>query len=140
MIRAGGVIISSLETKRICLLMRNKDVSHPLEWSFPGGKIGRNEKILQGISRELREELGFVPKHKKVIPIDVFKSLDGNFQYYSFVVIVKEEFIPKLNSENLSWGWFDISALPKPLHSGARVILKNPNFNKIYNQIVADES
>ena len=140
MIRAGGVLFSSLKTKKICLFLRSKNVSNSHTWGFIGGKIHDNETILKGISREIREEMGFIPKYKKVLPIDVFKSIDGKFIYHSFITLVEKEFLPNLNNENSGFGWFDVDDLPRPLHSGAKLILKNPNFIRIYNEIISDQS
>ena len=140
MIRAGGVIFLSLKTKRICLFLRSNSVSNPHTWANVGGKIENEEKILIGVSREVREECGFLPKYKKVIPIDVFQSMDGNFIYHSFIVLVDNEFTPKLNSENNGYGWFDLNGLPKPLHQGTKKILLNKNFKKIFKEIIEDYS
>lgn len=137
-VKAGGCIFVSLKTKRICLSLRSSSVSSPHTWSFTGGKINKDEKILQGISREIREEFGFIPKYKKVLPIDVFKSSDGNFQYFSFIVLVDKEFIPRLNKENSGYGWFDVNGLPRPLHTGAKLILMHTEFKKIFKEIIAD--
>ena len=138
MIKAGGVVFVSLKTKRVCLFLRSGQVSSPLTWGFVGGKIEKNEDLLKGISRELREEMGFIPRYKKVIPVDVFKSPDDNFMYYSFVVLVDKEFTPKLNKENTGYGWFNIGGLPKPLHSGAKMILMQGGFKKIFKEMISD--
>lgn len=140
MIRAGGVVFVSLKSRRVCLFLRSGLVTSPLTWGFVGGKIEKDESILKGVSRELREEIGFIPKYKKVIPVDVFKSADDNFMYYSFVVVVDKEFIPKLNKENTGYGWFDIGGLPKPLHSGAKMVLMHGGFKKIFKEIISDNS
>lgn len=140
MIKAGGVVFVSLRSKKICLFLRSDSVSSPMTWGFVGGKIEKTEKILSGISRELREEMGFIPKYKKVIPVDVFKSGDNNFMYYSFVVVVDKEFSPKLNHENSGYGWFNINGLPKPLHNGAKLILMHSGFKKILKEIISDNS
>src|SRR5579863_7127510 len=140
MIRAGGVVFVSVKTKRVCLFLRSGAVSNPLTWGFVGGKIEKGEKPLRGISRELREEMGFIPKYKDVIPVDVFKSVDDNFMYYSFVVVVDKEFTPKLNKEHTGYGWFDINGLPKPLHSGAKIVLMHGGFKKIFKEIISDNS
>lgn len=138
MIRAGGVVFICLKTKRVCLFLRSQAVNNPLTWAFVGGKIERGESVLKGVSRELREEIGFVPVYKKVIPIDVFKSLDNNFTFYSFAVLVEEEFIPKINHESAGWGWFNLDSLPKPLHPGAKLTLMNKDFKKNFETIIKD--
>jgi len=139
-IRAGGAVFVSLNTKRICLVLRSKEVSNPYTWGFVGGKLQKNEIILDGIGREIYEELGFVPVHKAVLPIDVYKSADNNFVYYSVMILVNEEFTPQLNHENGAYGWFDIDCLPKPLHAGAKKILAHKDFKKNFLEILADNN
>lgn len=139
-VKAGGVVFISTKTHRVGLYLRSPRVNSPLTWAFAGGKIHANETILRGISRELREEIGFVPEYKKVIPIDYFKSNDENFIFYSFAVIVEDEFIPRINHESGGWGWFDIDSLPKPLHQGAKLTLMHRDFKKIFKDMIADNS
>ena len=138
--KAGGAVFVSLETGRILLVMRSHTVSHPHTWCFPGGKIEANETVMQGISREIKEEIGFIPKYMKAIPIDVFKSLDGEFIFYSIAVFIEDEFIPNLNNENLGYGWFDIECLPKPLITGARKTLMHKDFKKSFKQMIKDHT
>lgn len=138
MIQAGGVIFLSLKTKRICLFLRSTEVSNPHTWGFIGGKINPNESVISGISREIQEEMGFIPKVVKSIPVDVYKSNDANFRYYSLIVTVEEEFIPELNYENSGYGWFGVDALPRPLHVGAKSVLLHNDFKRILDEIVTD--
>jgi hypothetical protein len=39
--------------------------------------------------------------------------------------VVEKEFIPVLSAEHDAWGWFDLSRLPKPVHRGLDLSLKN---------------
>lgn len=128
MLQAAGTIFYSLNTNRILMNYRSSSVKNPHTWGFWGGKVEDNEKILEALSRELREEMGFIPEYIKVIPIDVFRTKDDKFRYFSFVVFVEEEFLPSINGESGGFGWFNIDHLPKPLHSGAFAVLKDDNF------------
>jgi len=71
--------------------------------------------------RELREEMGFVPDIEKIYPFDIYESKDKHFRYYTFVCIVEEEFIPKLNGESVGYAWSNIGVWPKPMHEGAKI-------------------
>lgn len=137
-LKAGGVIFISLKTKRIMLVLRSHIVNNPLVWSYVGGKIEEGETILQGVSRELREEMGFIPKYQSVLPIDIFTSDDGKFRYHTFAVIVDKEFHPRLNRENSGYGWFKIDGLPRPLHNGAKQTLMHKDFKRIFKEIIKD--
>lgn len=139
-VKATGAIFVSLKTKRIFLMMRSNTVSHPFTFGFPGGKVNKGEKIIRGLGREIKEEMGFIPQYKSIIPIDVFKSIDAQFTYFTYIILVEKEFIPTLNEENISWGWFDLNGLPKPLHTGAKIVLLQSNFKNLFKEIIADNS
>jgi len=126
-IRATGGIFLSVRTGRVMLVQRAHDVSHPNKWGFVGGKIERGEDVLSGLSRELSEEIGFVPHFLKVIPFDHFVSADNRFEYSSLVIVTPNEFIPMLNHENVGYCWVKPGNWPKPLHPGARACLDNPD-------------
>lgn len=128
MITAAGAIFMSKKTKRVLLNFRSQAVSKSSTFGFWGGKIEHGEEILEGLTREIKEEVGFVPKHDELIPLDVYCSPDGFFQYYSFVIMVDREFIPRINHESDGYLWCNLSKFPKQLHSGARFILENPSY------------
>ena len=54
------------------MIQRSPEVSHPLKWGFIGGKIEDDEDIMQGLRRELSEEIGFIPHVSKIYPFDHF--------------------------------------------------------------------
>ncbi len=128
MIKAAGAIFLSRKTKRVLLNFRSTSVSKGSTFGFWGGKIEEGEDIMQGLSREIREEVGFIPKYEKIYPLDVYCAPDGVFQYYSFVIIVDREFVPRLNSESDGYIWCNMNKFPRQLHVGARLILENPSY------------
>jgi 8-oxo-dGTP pyrophosphatase MutT (NUDIX family) len=75
------------------LQQRSEHVTHPLTWSFWGGKSESDERPIETLLRECREEMGVLPDIEKVYPIHQFTSDDGNFQYNTFCVTVFEEFL-----------------------------------------------
>lgn len=129
---AAGVVFLAKDTGRCLLQLRNSDKRFKNTWGFWGGMIEKGETPYECIQRELEEEIGFVPELKKLNPIDVYQSKDKNFYYYSFVAVVDNEFIPKLNGESAGYAWVDIGVWPQPLHNGARLTLtKNKGTDKL---------
>ena len=130
---AAGVVFLAKDTGRCMLQLRegNKRFNHT--WGFWGGMMEKNETPYQCITRELDEEIGFVPELQKLNPIDVYQSRNKNFMYYSFVAVVPSEFIPTLNDESSGYAWVDIGRWPKPLHDGARSTLgRNKGTDKLH--------
>ena len=125
MISGVGAIFLSLPTSRILLQMRSKNVSHPGTWAFWGGKAENDEQPLETLERELEEEMGELPVSH------IFESENG-FNYKTFVIACYDEFVPILNKESSGYCWVDIGAWPKPLHSGAKLVLYDKSaINKI---------
>ena len=64
-------------------LLRNKD-SHGDTWAFVGGKVENSESPIQGLSREIVEEIGFEPEIVKHIPIEKFTNKNKKFDIRRF--------------------------------------------------------
>jgi 8-oxo-dGTP pyrophosphatase MutT (NUDIX family) len=132
-IRAAGALFLSAQTKRFLFLMRADD-TYTNTWSTVGGKTEIGETVIESLSREIQEEIGFLPLVKKTIPIDLYVSKDNNFEFHTFVCIVDREFIPNLNSEHKGYAWSGIDSFPKPLHPALFNALKDNQFKtKIKN-------
>jgi 8-oxo-dGTP pyrophosphatase MutT (NUDIX family) len=114
MTNAAGVFFYSSSTNRYLYLLRSD--KNNTTWSIPGGKVEKDETLLEGIERECVEEMSFFDPEMKLIPIQKF--INGNFVYNTFFCQVKEEFIPVLNDEHLGYAWVEHGLYPKPLHPG----------------------
>lgn len=133
---AVGAIFLSKTTGRMMLNLRSDSSTYSNNWGFVGGKIERNESPMQALHREICEELGdSVPKIEDIIPFDVFSTKNGKFKYYSFIVVVEDEFIPVLNHESAGYAWVKIGNWPKPLHPGAKSTLYNSNIVTDFNSL-----
>jgi 8-oxo-dGTP pyrophosphatase MutT (NUDIX family) len=97
-------------------LLRNHD-RHEGSWGLVGGKIEKDETVVDGLRREIQEEIGEVD-YKKIIPIEKFTSDNERFFFHTFLIPVKDEFVPKLNSEHRGYCWVGIKDYPRPLHPG----------------------
>ena len=139
MIKAAGACIIAKNTKRIILQQRDKFGSHPRNWGFWGGKVEDNENVSQALLREVCEELNIDIRKDviKIYPLDQYHSRNKDFSYYSFVILVKKEFIPKLNHESGGYAWIEHEYFPKPLHPGTRRTLFKKNKLKVIRDIIS---
>ena len=65
------------------------------------------------------------PNIVKTIPLESFISTDDKFSFHTYLVIVKEEFLPRLNNEHDGYAWVSYGKWPKPLHMGLRNTLQS---------------
>jgi 8-oxo-dGTP pyrophosphatase MutT (NUDIX family) len=119
----SGALFYSTNTKRFLLVHRNEGKNSV--WGIVGGKSEEQERPYQSLLREIEEEIGFIPKIRKAIPLELFTSNDGKFFYHTYVLLVDDEFIPKLNNEHDGYSWVSKDRWPKPLHQGVRKTLNN---------------
>ena len=110
---SAGIFFYSKNTRRYLFLLRTDKNS---SWSIPGGKIEKNETLLQGLHRECLEEIQFSIDNLKLIPIQQF--VNNSFTYHTFFCEVDNEFIPILNNEHCGYAWVIKDQYPKPLHPG----------------------
>ena len=75
--------------------------------------------------REIKEEIGDTSDIVKSIPLETFVSNDEKFNFHTYLCVVKNEFIPKLNGEHNGYAWVTFENWPKPLHQGLRNTLQN---------------
>lgn len=115
-LKACGALIYAKNTNRVLFLLR--DTSHNNTWGLVGGKCETDESILEALTREINEEINYEINDSKIIPLELFKSQDGKFEYHTFVCVIEEEFIPRLNHEHKGYCWCTIDSFPKPLHPG----------------------
>ena len=123
MIISAGALFKAEDTNRYLFMLRSSKSSYPSRWSLVGGKVHYDEEILEGLTREITEELGFLPEITKWCPFNCFISMDKKFQYHSVLMLTPDEFIPNLNSENDGYAWVNIENPPKPLHPRLREVL-----------------
>jgi len=126
---SAGIFFYSNVTQRFLYLLRT-DSKNPGNWGIPGGKIEKEETLLEGIERECLEEIGFFPKEAKLIPIQKF--VNNTFTYHTFFCEVTAEFIPKLNEEHCGYAWVGDNQYPKPLHPG---LFSTVNFDVVQEKL-----
>ena len=138
-IKAAGGCIVAQDTHRILLQQRTIDGSFPRNWGFFGGKVKDYENISQTLLRELTEEIDISIEKDviKIYPLDQYHTRNGEFSYYSFVILVEKEFIPSINQESGGYAWIDTNYIPKPLHPGTRRTLFRKKKLKIIKDIIS---
>lgn len=80
------------------------------KWCFVGGKKEKNETPFKTAKRETKEEIGFFPKGS-VVDYFKHKKADEDVNVYSFIMKVKEMFVPTLNHEHIDYKWVKIKNL-----------------------------
>ena len=120
-----GALFYNLDTKRFLFLHRTQSKQSNV-WGLVGGKNIASETPWEALKREISEEIGSV-NITKTIPLETFVSNDENFLYHTYLCVVKNEFIPKLNEEHDGYAWVIFGKWPKPLHQGLRNTLQNKN-------------
>lgn len=121
----SGALVYALNTKRFLFLHRAQGKRSNL-WGLVGGTNEGAETPWEGLKREIFEEIGEI-SIKKTIPLETFVSNDSKFLFHTYLCVVEEEFLPKLNNEHDGYAWTQFNKWPKPLHYG----LKNTLSNKI---------
>jgi 8-oxo-dGTP pyrophosphatase MutT (NUDIX family) len=125
LIVCSGALVYALDTKRFLFLHRANGRHNNL-WGLVGGTNEGCETPWEGLKREIFEEIGEISV-KKTIPLETFISNDSKFHFHTYLCVVDNEFLPKLNNEHNGYAWVEFSKWPKPLHHG----LKNTLSNKI---------
>lgn len=77
-------------------------------WAFPGGRIEDGESAEQAAYREFLEETGHrLGSVGKQLMIRTKDDGDGPVTFTTFIADCNSEFIPRLNDEHSSFGWFN---------------------------------
>jgi 8-oxo-dGTP pyrophosphatase MutT (NUDIX family) len=120
----SGALLYSRNTNRI-LLIQKSNGKHSGTWGLVGGTNLANENPWQGLQREITEEIGSIPSIIKTLPLEKFVSNDSIFNFHTYFCVLEDEFIPILSDEHIAWGWFNLKFLPKPIHRGLDLSLRN---------------
>ena len=118
----AGALLVARGTGRVFLVLRSAKVRNPGTWGLPGGALDEGESPRQGAARELMEEVGYTGR-LDLRSGHIFTAPD--FTYHNFVGLVGDEFEPVLNWESDDAGWFDLDALPGPLHFGVHEFMQH---------------
>lgn len=127
----SGALFYTLNTNRFLFLHRSNGKKSDV-WGLVGGANEAKETPWEGLKREIQEEIGDLPTIEKTLPLESFLSNDKKFLFHTYLCVIQEEFIPKLNSEHDGYAWCSFRKWPKPLHHGLRNTLQSKiNLNKL---------
>lgn len=126
LVEGVGAFIFAKDTGRYLFLLRTNG-SWPMTWALPGGKLMPGEDHINGLSREIYEELGGNINDPVLIQVDKFLSKNNKFSYTTYFAPVDNEFLPFLNDEHIGYAWLPLANAPNPLHPGIYRTLKNPS-------------
>ena len=118
-----GALFLSKNTSRYLFVLRS-GAKYDSTWAFVGGKVEKNETEYTALQREIIEEIGFMPLVLKTIPVEKFTNSKNNFTYTTYVCLIEEEFVPKINDEHKGYAWSKLTSWPKPLHPGVFTTLQ----------------
>lgn len=82
------------------------------KYTFVGGHSEKKETPMQTARRECVEEIGFLPDGRVIDYIKYIKKETGGI-CYSFIMKVKEPFLPKLSHEHVDFVWVPLTHLHK---------------------------
>ena len=127
----AGVLVKSEDTDNILLLLRSNEGRNGNTWNLVAGGIESGESVLEGLKREVKEEMDINPD---IITYNFIKKIDipeENMVFHYYEGFTNSEFIPTLDHENTDYGWFGKDELPSPLFP--KIITKINNIWKTQN-------
>ncbi len=93
-------------------------IYEPGSWTFPGGKQEYNETIIEGATREVKEETNL-----DVSNLTIFNAEDDiqPNKHYITIQLIANKFDGELKNlepnKHSEWKWFDLNHLPENLYS-----------------------
>ncbi len=123
--QAASALIWARETERVLFILRSDLVNDPLHWCLPGGHVERGESVLEGLYRELDEEIGRSLSNAPIIKLTTNTTEEPKFIHTNFAIGINKEFEPKLSWEHVEFKWADLSDMPRPLSWTVDMLLSN---------------
>jgi ADP-ribose pyrophosphatase YjhB (NUDIX family) len=127
-VRGSGALIMAKDTGRLLFALRaSRSVSYekPREWNLWGGKVYLHESPETGAIRCAKEQTGYKGNFADVIQLYSFVSLYTNFRYYTYLLIVENEFEPNIDRKIIDhYQWVEYGEFPEPLHPAVKTLFE----------------
>ncbi|MBP9758176.1 NUDIX hydrolase [Candidatus Dojkabacteria bacterium] len=107
------------------LMVKNVESNY---WSFPGGHLHKEESLVEGLKREVFEEIG---KQITIIKGPVFyqyklnQSLNLILFFYLCTIQNDDGIYNSNNDEVKNAKWFEIGKFPKEIYENTQIILEH---------------
>jgi len=118
---------------KVLIARRGPDQSHAGSWEFPGGKINPDEKPVEALVRELREELAVTVSIQYALsPVShVYESL--SVELIPYVCIIEEGAITPVDHDEIRWidrtKVMEVPLLPPDRVIGEEFLQKNSGYS-----------
>ena len=97
---AAGVLILCPKTDKVLLLLRSPEGRGGSTWNLVAGGIEDGETILEGLKREVTEEMSINPDKIDYNLINKTEIPEDNITFHYYEGFTSSEFIPTLCDEN----------------------------------------
>ena len=100
--------ILKYNNKYLAVKRSNEDEYYPGSWEFPGGNI-ENETLLEGLKREIKEEIGITLTNEDIRVINYYDEIKNNTHIIEldFLININKEVKIKLSNEHTDYKWLD---------------------------------
>jgi 8-oxo-dGTP diphosphatase len=106
-----------IEGDQILLARRAETLSEGGKWCIPGGYLDRDETVVAGMTREIREETGYASTLLGLFEVvdNPLRPHDQEKQNLCFIFVAKlGEKVGETDWETTELKWFPLDALPAP--------------------------
>lgn len=137
-VRSGaGCMVMCRRSGKFLFCLRPEGLPAGGTWSLWGGKSEGRETPSQTAVREVREETG----HDHSGDVSHLRHMDTRtFVYDTFLMVVDEEFQPRISSECQAFVWVPLEDIPRPLHWGLRDLLSDRTAVSLLAKAVESQS
>ncbi|MCD6233163.1 NUDIX hydrolase [bacterium] len=108
------------------LLVRRAVFPFKNYWVLPGGHVNYGERVEEAIRREMKEELGILPKIKRLLGVYSDPKRDPRYHAVSIVYLLSRgRGQIRLNKEAFEFRYFSLKHLPRKIGFDHRKIIKD---------------